>query len=45
VVRDVLSETRSNATANGHALVRDTIALLEHAISPDDYRRTWGSHV
>jgi tetratricopeptide (TPR) repeat protein len=42
VVREVLSETRSKATASGHALVRDTIALLEHAISPDDYRRTWG---
>ena len=43
VVRDVLSETRSKATASGHALVRDTIALLEHAISPEDYRRTWGN--
>jgi len=42
VVREVLNETRSKATASGHALVRDTIALLEHAISPDDYRRTWG---
>ena len=42
VVREVLSDTRSKATASGHALVRDTIALLEHAISPDDYRRTWG---
>jgi len=43
VVRDVLSDTHSQATASGHALVRDTIALLEHAISPDDYRRTWGN--
>ena len=42
VVREVLSDTRSKATASGHDLVRDTIALLEHAISPDDYRRTWG---
>ncbi len=42
VVRVVLSEAKSNATESGLALVRDTIALLEHAISPEDYQRTWG---
>lgn len=43
VVREVLSDAQSKASKSGHALVRDTIALLEHAIAPEDYRRTWGN--
>jgi tetratricopeptide (TPR) repeat protein len=43
VVRDVLMETTGNATQAGRALTLDTIALLEHARSPEAYRRLWGA--
>ncbi len=42
VVRDVLSEKKTNASKRGQTLIHDTIGLLEHKVSPEDYRQAWG---
>lgn len=42
VVRDVLSEKKTNAGKHGQSLIHDTIGLLEHKVSPEDYQQAWG---
>ncbi len=42
VVRDVLSEKKTNAGKRRQTLVHDTIGLLEHKVSPEDYQQAWG---
>jgi tetratricopeptide (TPR) repeat protein len=41
VVREVLHETADSITNSYGALVIDTIALLEQAITPEQYQRRW----
>lgn len=43
VVRDVLNNKQTNIGKRGQTLIKDTIGLLEHTLSPQDYRQTWGS--
>jgi tetratricopeptide (TPR) repeat protein len=40
-VRDVLRKAAATATDSRGALVTDTIALLERAMTPEQYRRQW----
>ena len=42
VVRDILSQKQTNAGKRGQTLIEDTIALLEHTLSPQAYHQTWG---
>ena len=42
VVREVLSQTQAQVGKRGQALIQDTMDLLEHAQSPQDYQRVWG---
>jgi hypothetical protein len=41
VVRDMLREVAQHSADCGKALVADTIALLEGALTPQDYRNKW----
>jgi tetratricopeptide (TPR) repeat protein len=45
VVCDILSAMTDHTTPAGGVLMRDTIALLEHTISPEAYRLTWGTEM
>ena len=42
VVREVISQTQTQVGKRGQALIQDTIGLLEHTQSPQDYQRAWG---
>ena len=41
VVREVLQKTAESAADSRGALVMDTIALLEHTLTPEQYRHRW----
>jgi hypothetical protein len=43
VVRDMLREVALHTADCGAALVADTIALLEGALTPEDYRSKWAA--
>ncbi len=42
-VRDTLLAVADQSTDSGGALVLDTVALLEGAVTPEDYRSKWAS--
>ncbi len=42
VVRDGLGEKQPNIGKRGQTLIHDTIALLEHTLSPQTYQQKWG---
>jgi len=42
VAREALSHKQTNAGKRGQMLIHDTIGLLEHTLSPQDYQQTWG---
>jgi hypothetical protein len=41
VVRDLLLDVAAHSTDSCGALVTDTMALLEGALTPEDYRSKW----
>jgi tetratricopeptide (TPR) repeat protein len=42
VIREVLHKNQTHVGKRGDMLIRDTISLLEHTLSPQVYQQTWG---